>query len=532
MTEALGGGLAAGPAAAGGFAGAAEEWRALSPRILIVRPLTDLMRLLPLLAALLFMHSGNGGAAIYSIVASALALVSGVLHWATTRYKITGERVYLRRGVLSRRVRSVARDRIRTVDVTAHPLHRMVGVRRVSIGTGTNDLRPGESFHLDGLTAVEADTLRALLLPAGAAGSGAPATVPAAAPGEIVAMPVSWLRYAPLTMTGLVVLSVIVGSVLQITNAAELNLVETGPVKHLVASFAALPLTGRLALAVLGSLAGYVVIATAGFITVFWRFRLVREGADTLRVTRGLLSTRATTISAARLRGVEISEPLLLRLAGGARCIAITTGLRVGQGAEHDRSVLVPPAPRAVASAVTVDVLGVPAELCDGQLERHGRRARVRRYTRALGGAALVVAVVMPAAYLAGSPGWAWLTAAVLVPGAAGLAEDRYRSLGHRLAGGWLVARTGSLVRRRNILAVRAVIGWRIEQTWFQRRVGLVTLVATTAAGRQRYEVRDVPAGRALDLAKAATGDLVAAFLARGCEAAPAGGGGPGSAVI
>ncbi len=514
-----------------------DEWRMLSPRILIVRPLTDLARILPVLVALLFLHTVNGGGVIYSIVASAMAVVTGVLHWATTRYKITAERVYLQRGLFSRQSKSVARDRIRSVDVTAHPLHRMVGVRRVSIGTGRNDLRSGEGFHLDGLTAAEADALRVLLLPvpvpvaAPGQEAGAGVAPPAFDPGvpgpvaagsairsgqsEIVALRLRWLRFAPLTMTGLVVLSVIVGTLLQVTNAAEVNPVETGPVRHLVASFAALPLTDRILIAAVASLIGYVLIATAGYVTVFWRFRLDRDGTDALRVTRGLLSTRATTISSARLRGVEISEPLSLRIARGARCIAITTGLRVGQGSEHEGSVLLPPAPRAVANSVTADVLGVPPDLCDGPLGRHGRRARARRYVRALAGAAAILAAVAVGVNLAGSPGWTWLALAVLAPAAAGLAADRYRSLGHRLAGGWLVARTGSLVRRRNILAVQAVIGWRIEQSWFQRRAGLVTLVATTAAGRQRYVVPDVMTGRALELATAATGDLVRPFLAQ-----------------
>src|SRR5258708_36980965 len=87
-------------------------------------------------------------------------------------------------------------------------------------------------------------------------------------------------------------------------------------------------------------------------------------------------------------------------------------------------------------------------------------------------------------------------------------AADRYRSLGRRLDGGGLVTRFGSLARRRNIISADAIIGWRIPQTWFQRRQGLMTLTATTAAGHQHYSVRDVPADGGLALAGAATGGL------------------------
>ena len=101
-----------------------------------------------------------------------------------------------------------------------------------------------------------------------------------------------------------------------------------------------------------------------------------------------------------------------------------------------------------------------------------------------------------------------------LLPVAVLIAADRNRSLGHLLTGEWLVTRFGSLARRRSILGTDAIIGWRIHQTWFQRRQGLLTLTATTAAGHQHYSVRDVPVEVGLAVATAATGDLVRPFLA------------------
>src|SRR5947208_14620618 len=103
---------------------------------------------------------------------------------------------------------------------------------------------------------------------------------------------------------------------------------------------------------------------------------------------RGLLTQRSITLEERRLRGVELSEPLLLRAVGGARCIAITTGLRVGRGAERGGSLLLPPGPRGRARQVAADVLRDPEPL-DTPLVRHGRRAPWRRYPRAVGLAAL-----------------------------------------------------------------------------------------------------------------------------------------------
>jgi len=314
-------------------------------------------------------------------------------------------------------------------------------------------------------------------------------------------------------MTGLVVLGVLFGSVVQGTNATDINLAATGPVQRVVADFTAFSVVQRILVGGAVALAGYVLIAMAGYIAVFWNFRLAEHGADTLRVTRGLLSVRATTISRSRIRGVEISEPLLLRAASGARCIAIATGLHVGRGAEREGSVLLPPAPRDVARQVAGAVLGLPEDICSGPLVPHGPAARRRRYARALAGAALIIGAVYVATWAQHGPDWVWIGSFALLPCAALVAADRYRGLGHRLAGGWLVTRTGSFARRRNIISTDAIIGWRIHQTWFQRRQGLVTLTATTAAGQQHYSVRDVPVAEGLALAAAATGDLLAPFL-------------------
>src|SRR5215813_13129920 len=147
-----------------GTGGSGGRWRRLSRRSMIVRPLTDLVRLLPLLAGLVILHTKAGAGLAWGAAAAALAVVTGLVHWATTRYLITDDRVYLRRGLLNQKTLSVARDRIRTVDVTAHLLHRLLGVCKVSIGTGRNDLRSGESFHLDGVTRAEAESLRIELL--------------------------------------------------------------------------------------------------------------------------------------------------------------------------------------------------------------------------------------------------------------------------------------------------------------------------------------------------------------------------------
>ena len=78
-----------------------------------------------------------------------------------------------------------------------------------------------------------------------------------------------------------------------------------------------------------------------------------------------------------------------------------------------------------------------------------------------------------------------------------------------------LVTRAGSLVRRRDVLAAPGIIGWNVERSFFQRRAGLATLTATTAAGEQHYDVQDVEIGEALRVAEQLLPGLTEPFLER-----------------
>ncbi|MCF3965340.1 PH domain-containing protein, partial [Streptomyces fuscigenes] len=123
-----------------------------------------------------------------------------------------------------------------------------------------------------------------------------------------------------------------------------------------------------------------------------------------------------------------------------------------------------------------------------------------------------------PAALLAGlGLPWAALGAAlVALPVALGLAVSAYRALGHGLSGPYLLARSGA-VRRSTVALQRAgVVGWTVRQSFFQRRAGLVTLTATTAAGRGAYHVRDADEGEALAFAETAAPGLLGPFLTTG----------------
>ncbi|MEU8177575.1 PH domain-containing protein [Microbispora hainanensis] len=517
-------------------ADAALAWRRLSPRMLVIHPVQEVVRAAPALLGLLIAGSSSGGQGHWwSLAGVGLMVVLGMLRWFTTTYRITPEHVQVRRGLLTRKVVTVPRDRVRTVDVTSHVLHRVLGLARVEVGTGTSDRRNEGRLKLDALSAAEAARLRVELLhrsPAASAVSpgeiGVPVGSTPAPETELARMRPEWVRFGPFTMSGLVTVGVVAGFVSRLVSEGNVDLGRVGPVQETWRWFREMSLPLEIATVVLVLVVFVSVASTLGYVLAFGHFRLTRHPEGTLHVTRGLLTRRATTIEGRRLRGVEVTEPLLLRAVRGARLSAVTTGLRAAQGAQRGGSLLLPPAPRAEAVSVARLVLprvlprvaaapsasaGSDASPVTVSLTPHGPAALRRRFTRAYGVHALVLAALLALWWWAGLPSWTWLTVAALLPLTALLAADRYRSLGHAVTSGYLVTRWGSFSRRRAVLECDGVIGWNIERSFFQRRAGLVTLTATTAAGKQGYQVRDVELAEALRLATAATPGLLDPFL-------------------
>jgi putative membrane protein len=319
---------------------------------------------------------------------------------------------------------------------------------------------------------------------------------------EVLTLDLAWVRFAPFTSTGIAIAGAALGVLAQ-----SLHTFEISPSVDLD-RIARLGLALLVIVGVLGLLVTICVLAVVGYLLTNYGFRLTHTGAEgSWHLQRGLFTTRETTLDDARVSGVSIGEPLGLRLAGGARLTAIVTGLDKKQ---QGSSVLVPPAPRAEVDRVAAEVLGVPGPIST-PLVTHGPRAHRRRWTRAVVPSAVVALGILVAAY---AVSWWFVSLALtmLVVGA-GLAHDRWRGLGHALVDGHLVARSGSLDRRREALHTPSVIGWNLRATWFQRRVGLTDLIATTAGGRQYVEVIDLDEARATALAASATPGLLDPFL-------------------
>ena len=381
-------------------------------------------------------------------------------------------------------VRSIRRGRVRRVDLTAGPAQRLFALVIVRIGTGSGSHGKDHEVKLPALSKRDALALQAELL----AGADVPAENPARAAAEdgtIAALRWSWIRYAPLTMWGglaIVALATRVadwfGPTLDgVFRWLERFFQEASPVQ-VILSFGGV-------FAVLSALSSLLL-----FCEQWWRYRFEIEGHCTYRVRRGLVTTRRIAIDRRRVRGVEVTQPLPLRLFGAGRVEVIATGLGGSDDDYTGMQVVTPAVPRGEADRIAAAL--VPAAVL-----------AVLGWT--------VAPAVLPSV---------WIVAAAGVLIAVLLGVDAYRALGHDVSGDHLVIRYGAVRRHTVALGRDGVIGWRISRSPGQRPAGLVTVSAVTAAGKGgAYKVRDVGLPEGVAFAGEAVPGLLAPFMVR--EQAP-----------
>jgi putative membrane protein len=467
-------------------------WQRLDPRMLLVHPVHEVIRQIPVLIGSVVLGASTGNP-IWAIAALVLTAGFGVARWFTTAYRIEPDEVRLRTGVVQRKLLSVPRNRIRSVSTDARILHRLLGLTVLRVSTG-QEARGDDVFALDAVRAEQVPRLRAILLADSLAGKSAPDDAEIAAPGrELARWQPAWLRYSPLSFTGLAMIAAALGLIYQVGAGAALQ--DTEFARSGLDTAERIGVAASIAVAAAAVLLASVVLSVLQSLLTYGNL-LLRKDADTLHLKHGLLRVREHTFDMRRLRGGTLREPLLVRLFGGARLDAVMTGVD-GAG---EASTLLPPCPRTTAQVVLTELIARP-EPVTGPLRRHGPAATRRRWTRALVLPAALAVVLL----VVSAPKWAWAVCAVLTVCCGLLAADRSRSLGHRVSDGWLVARAGSVQRRRDCIAAPGIIGWTVRQTLMQRRAGVATLVAATAAGVKHYQIIDVPAEQAWSIAAQAS---------------------------
>jgi putative membrane protein len=492
--------------------------RALHPvSMLLGMPLALLLRSIVLPAAAVL--ASGLWASVPLVVGLALAWTIGrVLAWQRFRFSFDGDVVRIESGVLRRSHRSVDVARVQQVEIDRPLVQRLLGVATLRIETAGADEEP--EIELRVLTEHDAVELRDAVL-AGRDRAREDATpmrhdeATSAASREVLALTYGRVALTAVTGAQLLIAPALIGGALQFT---ELRLDEL--VIDVTSRFVALRSTvGSVALAVVTLVAALsVMLVTTLVVGVVrdGRFRIERIGDD-LVVRRGLLGTRESTLPLQRIQVVRIvSNPL--RRALGLATVRIHSAGSSGGG--ERRRVTVPLLTDVEVAALVAGLLPSRAPL--PALRTHPRaavrRALVRRLVPVValgltGTLALVLlGLLLPDPVTVPRLG---VGLAVALIAAIGLGVAEGRSLAHATDASLLVVRHGAVMRTSSVVPLARLQAVSLVTNWFQRRLGLASVVAHVAG----------PGGDVLvlDASDAAARQLHAALSAAAAGAADEG---------
>jgi putative membrane protein len=382
---------------------------------------------------------------LYGAIGVVIATVTGWWRWDTTRWFVDDYGIHKRTGLFTTKQTDIPFARIQALDLEQGPVQRLLGVFAVHVQTAGGG--QGGEIVLEAIHDDELEGLRERV--------GAPAE-----PHPVDQRRLSGRRLltAALTAGQLgVILPALAGAV-QLSQNVLGDDAQRDAVRVIPHS------AHEWVLAAAALLVAAWLLSVAGAVVAFSGFTVARD-RDRLRIRRGLLERRETTIPVERIRAVVVVEGLLrrpLRLA--ALRLEVTGHAKEPAAAQ----TLFPLLRRAEVGPFLQDLLPELADDVDG-LAPLPRRA-LRRY-------------VLPPAllgFVAGAAAWplTHVGALIALPAAA-YGALRFRDAGWRLRDGRLAVRR-VLVARTTVLAP---VGRReshaLAQSLLQRRGDLADLEVT-----------------------------------------------------
>jgi putative membrane protein len=446
------------------------------------------------------------------------ALIGATLEYVLYRWRLTGDELLLRSGVLSRRNRVIPLARVQNVEVRQNVMHRVFGVAELRVETAGAGAEAEAVLSVLGLAEAQAARVRLL------AHRRASAAIAVSADGEADAIerpavpPLAQLSTGDVLLAGATaneagVIAAALAGLLQFADDLPLPFFEQ--VGDAVMGRAAESwLVFGIGLVILFLLLGWM-ISIAGAVVRYHGFTLSVEGGE-MRKRYGLLTVHEASVPLERVQAIRVEESLPRRLLGLASLSIETAGGTPGQrgGAE----AFVPIARRAEVGRLVRGIFG-DAD-ADTPLRPVHPRARMRlaiRYSVLL---LLVWAPFWGARWLDVQPLAGrlapWLAVLLPLPWlAAGLA---YRGRGWALPPGYVMARSGVMTRVTWIVPDRKLQTLHLRATPFQRRRGLATVVVDTAAGGRQAAIIDLGEPTARRLLEELTDRIRAATQLRAAE--------------
>jgi len=434
---------------------------------------------LPMLVVGVVAISGGGldadaavRALMFAAIGAVVAAVAGTVTWSTTTWTLTPGTVRMRTGVLSTKVVDIPLPRVQSVDTVRGPIQRLFGVQGVHIQTAGGG-KEGE-IKLVALAPADVEALRA------AVGATRPEAVTEAEPEVVRRLTPGALLVAALTSGQVGVLVPVLAALPQVVDELAGGDVEDAG----RAGARLVPDTAMewvLAGAVLLGIAW--LLAILGAIAAFSGFQVARHD-DRLRLRRGLVARRESTVAVPRVQAVLVVEGVLRRPFGLATLRVEVAGFRAEAAAAQ---TLFPLLRRRDVPGFLAELLPEHADGLDGLAPPPPRAWRRYVLPPALAGLALGAAgwIAIP-----GAGPW---PLALALPGAA-LGVFARRAAGWRLEGGRFAMRSRRLARITVLAPAARLQEVERSQSLLQRRGRLADLAVAVGAGT-RVRVRHLDEG-------------------------------------
>lgn len=429
------------------------------------------------------------------------SVVAVVLHLRYA-YRLSDSDLVIRTGILGRYERHLPFSRIQDIRLVQTPFHRILGVAKVMIDTGSG---AEEEATMAALSIDAVDEIRMRVFPgrrAAMAGEPLEGSAPGGEETELVHMGLSDLMAAGFARgKGWIVVGAILGLTWEAATYLDIPVLRDLSWRGLLAGLFTTDLLspGGILLILLIVAAAFLILrllSMAWTMVTFWNFTLTRTGSD-LRVSTGLLTRLSANIPAHRIQTVAVSETWLQRMLGLASVRARTAGGLGGEEGEAAYQWLAPSLERPRADGLLAELLGGfdPGSAPWSSVDPRARRRLLRQWL-------ILISVSMLALpWLLGA--WGVVLPLGLLPLA--LLDSRRSAAGY----GYVLTREAFAVRRgwwlRKMIALEPgrIQAVRITASPFDRRYGMATIFMDTAGGGGQDEevsIPYLPVGRARSL--------------------------------
>lgn len=304
------------------------EERRLHPAAIIFNILKVIKELF--FSLLIVLVAGNF--LIFSIALGAfsiLASVYGILSWYRFSYYVTDDELWIEYGIFKRTKRSIAKNRIQSIDLTESVIHRIFKLTRVQIETASG----GEKAEaaLSAVSLKDAKELRDVLKNSGKAGTFV---------SEEMYLTQKEISFSRLLLAGITSggLGIIIGFI--VVGLSEFDELIPEMVYNYTYEWLVTASIIFIVLIILGVLAIIWLLSILWTLLRYGKFT-IRRTEDELFITRGLLERKQLTIPLHRIQAIGIEENILRQPFGYAFIFAEIAGGNT-DGKLADSTILFP----------------------------------------------------------------------------------------------------------------------------------------------------------------------------------------------